>query len=40
MATISYGADLMDEVVHQLTLTFGTSSNNGKCSGTFVFAFS
>ena len=38
MGTMSYGADSMDEVAHQLELAFGTLGDNGKCSGAF-FAF-
>lgn len=29
MGTISYGADSMDEVAHQLALAFGLSSEQG-----------
>jgi len=35
MGTMSYGADSMDEVAHQLELAFGTLGDNGKCSGAF-----
>jgi len=34
MSRISYGAESM--VAHKLALTFGTSSDNGKCFGAFV----
>lgn len=30
MGTMSYGADSMDEVAHQLALAFGASGENGK----------
>jgi hypothetical protein len=31
MGTMSYGADSMDEVAHQLALAFGASGENGEC---------
>lgn len=31
MGTMSYGADSMDEVAHQLALAFGGSGDHGKC---------
>ncbi len=31
MGTMSYGADSMDEVAHQLALAFGLSSEQGMC---------
>lgn len=39
MGTMSYGADSMDEVAHQLELAFGTLSDNGKCSGALFLLF-
>jgi len=39
MGTMSYGADSMDEVAHQLELAFGILGDNGKCSAVFFFAF-
>ena len=30
MGTMSYGADSMDEVAHQLALAFGSSGEQGK----------
>lgn len=39
MGTMSYSADSMDEVVHQLELAFGTLGDNGKCSDAFLLLF-
>ena len=30
MGTVSYGAESMDEVAHQLALAFGASTDSGK----------
>lgn len=39
MGTMSYGADSMDEVAHQLELAFGASGDNSERSDAFVLAF-
>ena len=35
MGTVSYGAESMDEVAHQLALAFGASTDAGKCTASY-----
>ena len=37
MGTMSYGADSMDEVAHQLALAFGLSSEQGNASDLYIY---
>ena len=36
MGTMSYGADTMDEVAHQLAMAYGGSADNGNTLQVFV----